>query len=207
MIPMTQTVNPKVQEFLSLLQDPAVKDVLDLMFMQFLTSPEINLVSKVGLLMDFNGLDVKKDCVGWDWEWDDMDDVERIMYKDKKKNVLQPLPDQLSLLSERINDASLPVLKETVLVAGNETEVRARLLKEKLSSIPYKNGKKCMLGTDVQKFLLHEIEEEHRPPEKGVRQAALDVMKKAVEQFPDEVRLKKTERKRNVIEYIEKPFY
>jgi hypothetical protein len=207
MIPMAKMSNPKVQELLTLMKDPEVQEFMNLMFYKFLTSPQYQILKKIALVMDFNGLDVDKHCVGSDWEWDNMEPFEQVMNKDKKKTVLQPIPDQLALLSERINDASLPVLRETILVDGNKTEVRARLLRDKLSNIPYQNGKKFMLGTEVQKFFLsEEVREDQRIKKKGIRQSAMDVMRKAVEQFPDEVRLGKNDKNRNFIEYIERPY-
>jgi len=207
MIPMAKMSNPKVQELLTLMKDPEVQEVMNLMFYKFLTSPQYQILKKIALVMDFNGLDVDKHCVGSDWEWDNMEPFEQVMNKDKKKTVLQPIPDQLALLSERINDASLPVLRETILVDGNKTEVRARLLRDKLSNIPYRNGKKFMLGTEVQKFFLsEEVREDQRIKKKGIRQNAMDVMRKAVEQFPDEVRLGKNDKNRNFIEYIERQY-
>lgn len=199
MIPML--ANPKVQEFLTLLQDPEVKDALDLIFMRFLRDQGIT--PKLDLLMDFNGLDVDKHCVGSDWEWDNMEPVERMMNKDKKKTVLQPLPDQLALLSERINDASLPVLRETVF-SGNETEVRARLLKDHLQDVNMRNGKRFLTSQEVQKYLLYEIDEAHRTTEKAARKVANDVMKKAFEMFPESLLLTKNKKRLNVIEFIEK---
>jgi hypothetical protein len=199
MIPML--ANPKVQEFLTLLQDPEVKDALDLIFMRFLRDQGIT--PKLDLLMDFNGLDVDKHCVGSDWEWDNMEPVERMMNKDKKKTVLQPLPDQLALLSERINDASLPVLRETVF-SGNETEVRARLLKDHLQDVNMRNGKRFLTSQEVQKYLLYEIDEAHRTTEKAARKVANDVMKKAFEMFPESLLLTKNKKRLNVIVFVEK---
>ena len=193
--------NPKVQEFLTLLQDPEVKDALDLIFMRFLRDQGIT--PKLDLLMDFNGLDVDKHCVGSDWEWDNMEPVERMMNKDKKKTVLQPLPDQLALLSERINDASLPVLRETVF-SGNETEVRARLLKDHLQDVNMRNGKRFLTSQEVQKYLLYEIDEAHRTTEKAARKVANDVMKKAFEMFPESLLLTKNKKRLNVIVFVEK---
>jgi hypothetical protein len=193
MIPMIKTSNPKVVEFLTLLQDPEVYDVFKGMVMQVLTDPEgSQLIQRVSNIEKHLGADDDY-CIGKDIFNDD-------------KEVLMTIPEQFSLLSERVNDASIPVLKETVLVAGNETEVRARLLRDKLPSVSYRNGKKYMLGPEVQKFLLHEVPEEHRATEKGVRQAVIEVMRKAVEQFPNEVRIGKNNKKRNYIEYIEKSY-
>ena len=201
MIPML--ANPKVQELLTLLEDPEVQDSLNLIIYKFLTSPQYEILKKLALVMDFNGLDVEKHCVGSDWEWDNMEPVEKMMNKEKRKTVLQPLPDQLALLSERINDASLPVLRETVF-SGNETAVRARLLKDHLPDVDMRNGKRFLTSQEVQKYLLHEITEAHRTTEKAARKVANDVMKKAFEMFPESLILTKNKKRLNVIEFIEK---
>lgn len=191
MIPML--TNPKVQEFITLLQDPEVYPVFQCMVMQVLTDQDgPKLIQRVKNI---------ERHLGANDDWCVWEDVEG-----EGREVLMPITEMIDLISGRIEDVSLPVLKETVILAANKTEVRARLLKDKLSSVPYRNGKKFMLGTEVQKFLLHEIAEDHRANEKGIRQTAKDVMKKAVEQFPNEVRLGKNEKKRNFIEYIEKPY-
>lgn len=203
MIPMAKMSNPKVQELLTLMKDPEVQEVMNLMIYKFLTSPQYQILKKIALVMDFNGLDVDKHCVGSDWEWDNMEPFEQVMNKDKKKMVLQPLPDQLALLSERINDASLPVLRETVF-SGNETEVRARLLKDHLQDVDMRNGKRFLTSQEVQKYLLHEITEAHRTTEKAARKVANDVMKKAFEMFPESLILTKNKKRLNVIEFIEK---
>jgi len=192
MIPMIKPANPKVQEFLALLQDPEVYGVFKGLVIQCLTDPDCLVLKRIHNIECHLGVDDDY-CL-----WEDS------LQEDKE--VMMTIPQQFSLLSDRINDTSIPVLRESILITANETEVRARLLRDKLATIPYQNGKKFMLGTDVQKFLLHEIIEEHRAKEKGVRQIAADVMKKTVEQFPNEVKMRKNEKKRNVIEYIER-FY
>jgi hypothetical protein len=97
----------------------------------------------------------------------------------------------------------LPVLRETVF-SGNETEVRARLLKDHLSDVDMRNGKRFLTSQEVQKYLLHEITEAHRTTEKAARKVANDVMKKAFEMFPESLILTKNKKGLNVIELLEK---
>lgn len=182
--------NPKIQEFLNLLQDPEVYGVFKGLVMRVLTDPDCFLLKRVSNIENHLGAD-EFYCIGEDSQGED-------------KEVIKTIPEQLALLSERIDDSSIPILKETVLVAGNETEVRARLLRDHLPSEAYRNGKKFMLGPEVQKFLLHEVPEEHRATTKGVRQATKEVMNKTLEMFPNEVRVGKNNKNRNFIEYIEK---
>ena len=79
-----------------------------------------------------------------------------------------PITEMIDLISGRIEDVSLPVLKETVF-SGNETEVRARLLKDHLPDVDMRNGKRFLTSQEVQKFLLYEIDEAHRTTEKAAR--------------------------------------
>lgn len=194
MIPMTAQANPKVQEFVTLLQDPEVYSVFQEMVLRVLLEPEgCQLIRRVNNIERHLGADDDY-CIGEDLFQDD-------------KEVVMTIPEQLALISERINDNAIPVLheKETIFLSANETEVRARLLvEEKLVSVKRRNEKRYMLGPEVQKYLLHEIPEEHRATEKSVRQASIEVMKKALELFPNKVRMGKNKQKRNFIEYIEK---
>lgn len=214
----------KEKQFSDMLEDPELQPLLERKVAQILKTKTIDglleeiifqklsengVLGSIELLKQFAGVFPDTHCIGEDWEWDEMDSVERRMYPEKKKIVVQPLQAQLLQLQERIDDASIPVLheKETVFISLNETEVRARLLvEEKLISVAEKNGKKYMLGTDVQKYLLHEIPEEHRATEKSVRQASIEVMKKALELFPNKVRIGKNSKKRNYIEYIDNSY-
>lgn len=208
----------KERQFLDLWNDPELKPVIESQIGKYLLSDagrsiisdvffsmlgDTRLLKRVGLLEAYTGLDVDSHCVGSDWEWEEMSSVEREMYPENKKIVVQPLNAQLSLIADRINDASLPVLRETVF-SGNETEVRARLLKDHLSDVDMRNGKRFLTSQEVQKYLLHEITEAHRTTEKAARKVANDVMKKAFEMFPESLILTKNKKRLNVIELLEK---
>ncbi len=208
----------KERQFLDLWNDPELKPVVENQIGKYLLSDtgrsiisdvfysmlgDTRLLKRVGLLEAFTGLDVDSHCVGSDWEWEEMSTIEREMYPENKKIVVQPLNAQLSLIADRINDASLPVLRETVF-SGNETEVRARLLKDHLPDVGMRNGKRFLTSQEVQKYLLYEIDEAHRTTEKAARKVANDVMKKAFERFPESLILTKNKKRLNVIEFIEK---
>ena len=208
----------KEKQFLDLWNDPELKPIIENQIGKYLLSDtgksiisdifysmlgNTRILKRVGLLEAYAGLDIDTHCVGADWEWEEMNDIEREMYPENKKTVVQPLNAQLSLLSERINDASLPVLKETVFF-GNETEIRARFLKDHLSDVDMRNGKRFLTSQEVQKYLLHEITEAHRTTEKAARKVANDVMKKAFEMFPESLILTKNKKRLNVIEFLGK---
>ena len=188
MIPML--ANPKVKEFLKLLQDPEVYPVFQSMVMQVLTDPEgPQLIRRVKNI---------ERHLGANDDWCVWEDVEG-----EGREVLMPITEMIDLISGRIEDVSLPVLKETVF-SGNETEVRARLLKDHLPDVDMRNGKRFLTSQEVQKFLLYEIDEAHRTTEKAARKVANDVMKKAFEMFPESLILTKNKKRLNVIEFIEK---
>lgn len=208
----------KERQFLDLWNDPELKPVIESQIGKYLLSDagrsiisdvffsmlgDTRILKRVGLLEAYTGLDVDSHCVGSDWEWEEMSSVEREMYQENKKIVVQPLNAQLSLIADRINDASLPVLRETVF-SGNETAVRARLLKDHLPDVDMRNGKRFLTSQEVQKYLLHEITEAHRTTEKAARKVANDVMKKAFEMFPESLILTKNKKRLNVIELLEK---
>lgn len=189
MIPML--ANPKVQEFLTLLQDPEVYSVFQSMVMQVLNDPDgPQIIRRVRNIERHLGADDDDWCVFEDVNGED-------------REVLMPLTDQFDLLYQRIEDVSLPVMKETFF-SGNETEVRARLLKDHLPDVDMRNGKRFLTSQEVQKYLLHEITEAHRTTEKAARKVANDVMKKAFEMFPESLILTKNKKRLNVIELLEK---
>lgn len=208
----------KEKQFLDLWNDPELKPIIENQIGKYLLSDagksiisdvfysmlgNTRLLKRVGLLEAYTGLDIDSHCVGADWEWEEMNDIEREMYSDNKKTVVQPLNAQLSLLSERINDASLPILKETIF-SGNETEIRARFLKDHLSDVDMRNGERFLTSREVQKYLLHEIDEAHRTTEKAARKVANDVMRKAFEMFPESLILTKNKKRLNVIVFLGK---
>jgi hypothetical protein len=154
------------------------------------------LLQRAELFESFTGLDVEQHCIGEDWEWEDMTQAERYMCPEKQKTVIQSLQAQLQQMNNRIDDASIPILKENVLIAGNKTEIRAQLLRDKLPEVEYRNGTRFMNSQEVQKFLLCEVPIEHRTKK-------YDVMKKAHETFPEILRLPKNKKRLNIIKFLE----
>ncbi len=189
MIPMVVQANPKVQEFLTLLKEPEVLDVLKGIVVQVLTDPDYLVLKRISNIEHHLGADDDY-CL-----WEDS------FHEDKR--VMHPMPEQISLLTSLINDTSIPILHETVF-SGNETEVRARLLKDKLPEVQMRNGSRFMDSKEVRSFLLHEVTETHRTTEKAARKVSNDVMKKAIEMFPETVKLTKNKKGLNIIILMEK---
>lgn len=212
----------KEKQFSDMLEDPELQPLLQKKLAQLLTTKNIDglleeiIFRKLGengvtrsieFLKSFTGVDPKTHCIGEDWEWDEMDSFEKRMYPEKKKIVVQPLPVQLVQLQERIDDSSIPVLHETekILISGNMTEIRARLLRDKLRD-GIKVTEKFMTSPQLASFLMNDVPEEFRAETKSAAsKAAFDVMRKAWEMFPEELREAKAKRRgAKVIEYIER---
>jgi Icc-related predicted phosphoesterase len=132
------------------------------------------------------------------------------------KEVLNPIHEQLSLIVQRIDDVSLPVLKETVFVGGNTGKMRAIKGFEKLKSMPYKNGKQFITGPQMAKFLAFEIEDDYKTLDRTGkptinRQAAKNTINLIHEMYPEQTLLNpeksRTGKKRpfNVISFLDKP--
>ena len=62
-----------------------------------------------------------------------------------------------------------------------DPKIRARLLRDKLPEVQYRNGTRFMNSQEVKKFLLYEVPIEHRTKNSAARKVAYDVMKKAVQ--------------------------
>lgn len=181
--------NPKVQEFLTLLQDPEVYPVFQSMVMQVLTDPEgPQLIRRVKNIERHLGAND-------DWcIWEDVNGEGR--------EVLMPITEMIDLISGRIEDVSLPVLKETVY-SGNGTVIRAKLLKDRLPEVDMRNGRLFMTSKEVQNFLVSDVPDEYKTaPGSSARKAAYDVMKKALEMFPESLKLTKNKKGLNIIEFV-----
>jgi len=174
-------MSTKVQEFLDLLQYPEVQEALQSIV--HMTIHETPIYKRLDLIEEHLGANDLY-CVGRDI------DYERGVTDDEREP-LRKIPDQIAVIHNLIQT---PV-KEVVMVSGNVTEIRARLLREKIDTVSPRQGKKFILSTEVQQFLLFEVPEEQRTTEKGARVAAGDVIKKAIEMFPESLQIGKTKGK------------
>lgn len=183
----------KVEEFTRLLQFPEVQEVLKEIVRSSLI--ESNVFTRLNLIEEHLGAD-DYHCVGRDLCFED-----GISESDEEKIPLTKLPEMIAAIYTAID--SKETVSETMILAGNETEVRARLLKTRVQSSNMLNGKRQMNSKDVQRFLLEEIPEEHRTTKTSARKVAFDVMKKTQELFPEQIKLVKNKKGLNVIEFLE----
>jgi hypothetical protein len=115
------------------------------------------------------------------------------------------IPEQLSLLAERIDDitelAKRESIPEPVPILTTKTEIRAHLLVEHLKNdVQEKSGGKFLSSEEMVSFLIYDIDEPYRVLEgQNVRQTKKEVLDKAVKLFPNNVFLsQKSHGRRNV---------
>jgi hypothetical protein len=125
--------------------------------------------------------------------WEDLD------YEDREP--LQPIYEQFSLLSDRINDTSIPVLKETVY-AGNITTIRRKFFRDWLKDSPLKNGLRQRDSRETKQFFLTEIQDEYKATTKNADKVVFDVFHG--ENSEGYIRLTKNKKRLSVAVYLEK---
>jgi hypothetical protein len=177
------SMSADVKQFLSLLHNPDVCEVLHRIIENVLLTSELKPIKRIADLEAITGLN----------DYSEYDEEQHEL----------TIPEQILMLADRIDNSVIPTAKETVSIPDNKTGVRARLLKNKLVSMPYRNGRKYMISSEVKAFLLDEIELDYRTTQKGARVAAKDVMEKTKELFPDNVTTGKNKKNMNVIELLE----
>lgn len=190
----------KIEEFTRLIQFPEVQEVLKEIVRNALI--ESNVFTRLNLIEEHLGAD-EFHCVCRDLPFE-----MGISDYDEEREPLKKIPEQIAALYTVIDSKETTVI-ETTVIGGNKTEMRARLLIDKLKVIPYINGKKFMRGPDVAKWLLEEVGAEYKTTTTGARQAAKDVMEKTKELYPNEISYNpgisngKRKRAYNIIEYVE----
>lgn len=190
----------KIEEFTRLLQFPEVQEVLKEIIRTSLI--ESRVFMRLNLIEEHLGAD-EYHCIGKDLDFEN-----GISEYDEEREPLQKIRDQITTIYTVIDSKETVV--ETTILGGNKTEMRARLLFDKIKTVPYLNGKKIMKGPDVSKWLVNEITAEYKATKTGARQAAKDVMEKTRELYPDDIRVNPDSSKRNqkraynIIEYIER---
>ncbi len=115
------------------------------------------------------------------------------------------IPEQLSLLAERIDNVTEPVQRESipepVPILTTKTEIRAHLLVEHLKNdVKERAGVKFLSSEKIVSLLRYGIEELYRVPEgQNIRQTKKEVLDKAVKLFPNNVFLnQKSHGRKNV---------
>src|SRR5664280_1721439 len=175
----------KVQQFLMLIKDPEVQPVFRLYIENILATSELKILKRLAAVETAIGLN----------DFSDFEDEDHEL----------TIPEQLSLLAERIDTVTEPItchgsLIEPVNVPTSKTEVRAGLLVDQLKNAHGGAGTRFLSSDEIVHFLRYDIDERYRvKDEQNVRQVKKEVLEKATKLFPDNVYLsKKTQGRKNV---------
>lgn len=112
-------------------------------------------------------------------------------FKNEKRGLT--IPEQLSLLAERIYNVTKSIQREPIpeseSILTTKTEIRAHLLVEHLKhNVPEIYGIKFLTAKEIVHFLQYEIDELYLVSEgQNVRKTKKEVLAKAVKLFPDNV--------------------
>ena len=163
----------KITQFLALLQDPDIKPVLNLYLENFLATSELKILKRLAALEQVMGLN-NMDFTDEDHE--------------------QTIPEQLSLLAERIDNITEPVTSQDHIKPVKTTlEHKASALVEHLkTNVKPRNGEVFLNTREIIKFLKYEITEAYRLKDiQNPRQAKKDIVEKAKKMFSDLISLDK----------------
>jgi len=174
----------KINQFLTLMKDPDVQPVFRMYIENILATSELHILKRLTATETVLGLN----------DYSNFEDEERV----------KTLPDQISLLSEKVMNLeesvqNKPVMKSDVMLT-TKTENRAKCLVELLKrKVKENSADKSLSSEEIVHHLRYEIDEKYRVTSKNIRQTKKEVLEKAVELFQDIVFLsKKAFGRRNV---------
>ncbi len=175
----------KINQFLMLIKDPEVQPIFRMYIENVLATSELKILKRLAAVEMLLGLD--DFSAGCDEEHE------------------STIPEQLSLLAERIDDitelAKRESIPEPVPILTTKTEMRAHLLVEHLKNdVQERSGGKFLSSEEIVSFLRYDIDEPYRVREgQNIRQTKKEVLDKAVKLFPNNVFLsQKSHGRRNV---------
>jgi hypothetical protein len=175
----------KVNQFLMLIKDPEVQPIFRMYIENILATSELKILKRLAAVETLLGLD--DFSAGSDEEHE------------------STVPEQLSLLAERIDDitklAKRESIPEPVPILTTKTEIRAHSLVEHLKNdVQERSGGKFLSSKEIVSFLKYDVDEPYRVREgQNIRQTKKEVLDKAVKLFPNNVFLsQKSHGRRNV---------
>jgi len=180
----------KVQQFLMLLKDPDVQPVFRMYIENILATSELKILKRLAAVETVLGLD----------DYSDFEDEQKMS-----------IPEQISLLSERIDTRTEPVvqapIKEPASIPTSKTEIRAVELVEHLQNTQERNNEVFMTSREIMSFLKYDLSDEYSISSKvkNPRQIKKDVLEKAVEMYPDIICLSKKRSGNKNVRIVYKP--
>jgi hypothetical protein len=175
----------KINQFLMLIKDPEIQPIFRMYIENVLATSELKILKRLAAVETLLGLD--------DFSAGGDDEHE------------STIPEQLSLLAERIDDMTelgkRESIPEPLPILTTKTEIRAHLLVEHLKNdVQERSGGKFLSSEEIVFFLRYGIDELYRVREgQNIRQTKKEVLDKAVKLFPNNVFLsQKSHGRRNV---------
>ena len=181
----------KINQFLMLMKDPDVQPVFRIYIENILATSELKILKRLAAVETLLGLD--DFSAGGDEEHE------------------LTIPEQLSLLAERIDSVTEPVprvpIPEPVPILTTKTEIRAHLLVEHLKNdVQERAESKFLSSEEIVSFLRYGIDEPYRVQEgQNIRQTKKEVLDKAVKLFPNNVFLSQKSHGRRNVRIIYRP--
>jgi len=181
----------KINQFLALMKDPEVQPFFRMYIENILATSELKILKRLATVETLLGLD----------DFSDFGDDEHEL----------TIPEQLTLLAERIDNATEHVQRESIPESGpiltTKTEIRAHLLVEHLKNdVQERAGGKFLSSEEIVNFLKHDIDKLYRVSEgQHVRQTKKEVLDKAVKLFPNNVFLSQKSHGRKNVRMIYQP--
>ena len=174
-----------------LIKDPEVQPIFRMYIENILATSELKILKRLAAAETLLGLD--------DFSAADNEEHELT------------IPEQLTLLAERIDNVTEPVQRESipepVPILTTKTEMRAHLLVEHLKNdVQERSGGKFLSSEEIVFFLRYGIDELYRVREgQNIRQTKKEVLDKAVKLFPNNVFLSQKSHGRRNVRIIYRP--
>ena len=180
----------KIQQFQILVKDPDVQPVFKIYVENILATSELNILKRLAALESTLGLN----------DFADFEDEHELT-----------VPEQLSLLAERIDTRTEPVVQAPIVehtsIPTSKTEIRAVELVEHLQNTQERNNEVFMTSREIMSFLKYDLPDEYiiSSKVKNPRQIKKDVLEKAVEMYPDILYLSKKRFGNKEVRIVYKP--
>jgi len=174
----------------SLLKDPDVQPVFRMYIENILATSELKILKRLAAVETVLGLD----------DYSNFEDEQKMS-----------TPEQISLLSERIDTITEPVVQAPIekpaSIPTSKTEVRAVEVVEHLQNTQERNNEVFMTSREIMSFLKYDLPDECRIGNKikNPRQIKKDVLEKAVEMYPDIICLSKKRSGNKNVRIVYKP--
>lgn len=175
-------LSTKVEEFKELLKDPEVQECLKDIIRNCLH--EADIFTRLDLIEENLGAD-EFHCVGRDIDFE-----KGVSEYDEEREPLPKMPEKIAALYEAIDAIHSVDNVNPVLEVNSLTDIRARLLVERLEGMTPRIGGRYMTSKEVGDFIQNELPEEFRYNGKGnPREVRSELMNHAVTKFPHKVRM------------------